>query len=114
MKYQEVLPQLNLLDRKDDILKDVKKLVKDIDKLDDGTKQNLVRSLVDKVSVLWVEEKKYHLIVIEYKIDNLTDYKLKLDKEVYYNTRGWRLDKGDTITRLNIRQIGSDVYVNVR
>lgn len=109
-----LLPQLNLLDKKDVILKDIKKLVNDIDKLDNESKQNLVRSLVDKVSVLWVEEKKYHLIVIEYKIDNLTDYKLKLDKEVYYNSRGWRLDKGDTITRLEIRQIGSDVYVNVR
>lgn len=113
-KKEQLLPQLGVLDKKDEILKDFSNRVKNVDKMADPDKQNLVRSLIDKISVQWVPEKLYHLIVIEYKVDNLSNYRLSYDKEVYYNGMGWRMERKDALTKLEIRQIGSDVYVNIR
>lgn len=113
-KKEQLLPQLGVLDKKDEILKEFRDKVSGIDSMSDIDKQNVVRSVVDKVNIQWVPEKKYHLIVIEYKVDNLSNYRLSYDKEVFYNGMGWRMERKDALTKLEIRQVGSEVYVNIR
>lgn len=113
-KKLKSIPQLNLLEKKNDIIKEVKKLVLNIDKMDFESKQKLVRAVVESVNVAWIPEKNYHVIVIEYKIDSLSQYKLFNNVEVQYKKAGYSLRRVKDTAAISIRQIGSQVYVNVQ
>lgn len=108
------IPQLNLLNKKESILEDVRKMVSQIDKMDFLQKQNLVRAVVESVNVAWIPEKQYHLIVIEYKINNLSEYKMRSNIEVEYKKSGFTLRRVKDSASISIRQIGEQVYVNIQ
>lgn len=112
-KKLELVPQLGVLNRKEEILKQVNTYLKKIDKLDEIEQQNIIRALVQKVYVSWIPTKDYHVIVIEYAIDSLSEYKISNDIQIEYQKKGWRLDRKSVATKLKIRQIGSEVFVTV-
>lgn len=108
------VPQLNLLNKKDDIISDIKKMIVDIEKMDFKQKQTLIRAVIDSVNVAWIPEKQYHLIVVEYKINNLSEYKLRSNVEVNYKKHGWSMRRFKETSSISIRQIGEQVYVNIQ
>lgn len=72
-------------------------------------KREYLRGIIDKIHIQWIEEKQRHTIFINYKIDNLTEYKLQKDLEFEYSKAGYRIDKRTTLNqKLIIKKFLSD------
>jgi hypothetical protein len=110
----QLLKQLHLLDEKDtiiDVLNEHLEVARK-ENITDLEKQRVLRALIDCIYITWNPESNRHFIMIEYKIDKITQFKLSKDIEISYSQSGWRLNKtGLFKNELLIRQVyGEDMF----
>jgi len=110
----QLLKQLHLLDEKEIILNVLNEYLEVARKenITDLEKQRVLRALIDCVYITWNANSSRHFIMIEYKIDKITQFKLSKDIEISYSQSGWRLNKtGLFKNELLIRQVyGEDMF----
>jgi hypothetical protein len=104
--------QLSFLETKDEVIETVNNFCKQIrkqrDENDEISLQNSIRSIVDTIHILWKPKSLKHTIIIEYKIDKLTQFQLIKDLEVDYGKNGWRLTRKFLSKKLKIRKVISE------
>ena len=107
----EDIKRLNSLTDKDEIINLVKQHITVMKKpnLSFEDKRNIIISFVDVINILWNKETLKHSIIIEYKIDRLTQFQLGNDIELDYKKYGWRLEKQKFFkTNILVRRLVSD------
>ena len=79
-------------------------------KNDNTKKQHIIQSLVDTIGIVWDKVNMKHTIMIDYKIDHLTQFMLGTEIELNYNLHGWRLDKqkNNMKSAIRVRRVVSD------
>lgn len=89
-----LIKELTILDKKEDILRVVKEHILNIKETkDDNVRREYLRAIVDKIYIQWNKEIQQHTVVIDYKIDNLTQYSLGKNIDLTYSMAGYRLDR---------------------
>lgn len=77
--------------------------------LNDEQKRSIILALVDTVHVVWNPDSLKHTVMIEYKIDRLSQYRINSNVEIGYNKMGWRLDKDKPLRNtIHIRKLNSE------
>ncbi|MDP9079865.1 MAG: recombinase family protein [Bacteroidota bacterium] len=111
LKY---LKEAHLPDEKGNILKFVNDFLSPTkaEGITNIEKQKIVRAFIDCIYVTWNPETSRHWIMVDYKIDALSQAKLSRNIEIEYEKRGWRFDKKGFIKNsLEIRQLwGNDLF----
>jgi hypothetical protein len=112
-KYK-YLKEAHLPDEKGNILKFVNDFLSPTkaEGITNIEKQKIVRAFIDCIYVTWNPETSRHWIMVDYKIDALSQAKLSRNIEIEYEKRGWRFDKKGFIKNsLEIRQLwGNDLF----
>jgi DNA invertase Pin-like site-specific DNA recombinase len=108
----EALYQLSFMDKKEDVIRVIKEHIEGLKKedLDPEIKRNIVRSLVDKIYVMWIPNMTQHIITIDLKIDQLTQYQLNKSIDIKYKMAGSRMTERNIFRQqLKIRKLFSDM-----
>jgi len=120
-RIESLRPQLSILDNRQSITNIVSILIEKSKQknITDDDKQNVLRSLIDKIYIKWEDntdkrpspiQKISHHIKIVYKINALSQFKLGNDIEIGYKKKGWRMDNiGVLNNELMITQSTNDV-----
>ena len=107
----EKFKYVGILNDKNEVINFVKDYIKEIDEnqLSAEQRRNVILALVDSINILWNEETLKHTIIVEYKIDRLTQFQMGTNIELEYEKYGWRLQKKEMFqSSFKIRNVESD------
>lgn len=91
-RKERISKELNVLDKKEDILRIIKEHISMIKSTKDLTeKREFLRSILQSVVVRWHDSNQKHSIIITYKIDKLTQYLIGKTIDLTYSKAGYRL-----------------------
>ncbi len=101
----------NLLNSKEEIIDYLESQLSSFNKKQIGEKdkQEIIRSLVKFVGILWHKKLKKHFIWIEFKLDRFTQ--LRLGKQVYYENKNfnWTFEDDEENTQFLFRRINATI-----
>lgn len=101
----------NLLNSKEEIIDYLESQLSPVNKKNtsDKEKQEIIRSLVKFVGVLWHKQLKRHFIWIEFKLDRFTQ--IRLGKQAYYENKtfNWNFEDDGENTQFLFRRINATI-----
>lgn len=101
------IKELNLLDKKENILRVVKEHINTLNdvKISNDIKRDILRSLVEKIYIQWNKDLMIHTLIIDYKIDHLTQYRIGKNIDLTYKQAGFRVKQDIFTHNLFVRKM---------